>query len=162
MSVGRKKLPGTGAAGLAVFGVALASLLTLSAAAVFAQPASTQDSAWSSLPSERGADLDDPLARRGQAVFDQRCAACHGEIPEEIFGPMFLPPMPGTQALEARYRGALPAALEQRSDLTPEYVSAVVRSGLLSMPFFRPTELSDDDLAALVVYLTRTRGAQEQ
>jgi len=33
-----------------------------------------------------------------------------------------------------------------------------VRDGLRSMPFFRPTELSDDDLAALTAYLTRDRG----
>ncbi|MBN1239631.1 MAG: cytochrome c, partial [Gammaproteobacteria bacterium] len=95
--------------------------------------------------------------QRGREVFDQRCAACHGEIPEQTFGPPFLPPMPGTQALEARYRGALPAALEERTDLAPEYVEAVVRDGLRSMPFFRPTELSDEDLEALVAYLTADR-----
>jgi hypothetical protein len=30
-----------------------------------------------------------------------------------------------------------------------------VRNGLNSMPFFRPTELSNDDLAALGAYLAR-------
>ena len=63
--------------------------------------------------------------------------------------------MPGTQALQARYRGTKPAALEQRTDLTREFVTVVVRRGLGAMPFFRPTELSDDDLDALVAYLTR-------
>jgi len=35
------------------------------------------------------------------------------------------------------------------------YVTAIVRGGLNSMPFFRPTELSGDDLTALDAYLTR-------
>ncbi len=65
--------------------------------------------------------------------------------------------MPGTQALQARYRGAKPAALEQRTDLTPEFVEAIVRNGLGAMPFLRPTELSDDDLAALGAYLSGDR-----
>jgi (+)-pinoresinol hydroxylase len=162
VSVGGNKFHGAEAPARVVCRLALASLLTLGAPVVSAQPASTEDSAWSALRSERGADLGDALEARGQEVFDQRCAACHGDVPDEIFGPMFLPPMPGTQALEARYRNALPAALERRSDLTPEFVSAVVRNGLLSMPFFRPTEVSDDDLEALAAYLTRDRGAAER
>jgi len=66
-----------------------------------------------------------------------------------------MPAMAGTQALQARYKGAKPAELEQRTDLTPPFVAAIVRGGLNSMPFFRPTELSDDDLTALGVYLAR-------
>jgi len=134
------------------------SIALVTTTAVFADPASSDDSAWLPLPAERDDVPSDPLEKRGQEVFDQRCAACHGEIPEDVFGARFLPPMPGTQALQARYRGELPAALEARTDLTPEYIAAVVRDGLRSMPFFRPTELSDDDLAALTAYLTRDRG----
>jgi (+)-pinoresinol hydroxylase len=65
--------------------------------------------------------------------------------------------VPGTQAVEARYDGAVPAPLEQRTNLTAEFVEAIVRNGLNSMPFFRPTEVSDEDLEALVAYLTRSR-----
>jgi mono/diheme cytochrome c family protein len=99
--------------------------------------------------------LRDPIARRGQAVFRERCIACHGPIPEELFGPPFLPPMPGTQALAARYNAAIPAELEKRTDLTPEFVRVIVRNGLPAMPFFRPTELSDEDIDALGAYLAR-------
>jgi len=53
------------------------------------------------------------------------------------------------------YKGAKPAELEQRTDLTADFVKAIVRNGLNSMPFFRPTELSDDDVSALGAYLTR-------
>jgi len=155
MSAGRANSTAAFLSRLALAVLAPASLL--GAAAVSADPASSADSAWSALPPERADVPGDPLERRGQEVFDQRCAACHGEIPDEIFGPRFLPPMPGTQALEARYRGELPAALEARTDLAPEHVAAVVREGLRSMPGFRPTEVSDDDLEALTAYLTRQR-----
>ncbi|HEX7080400.1 MAG TPA: cytochrome c [Gammaproteobacteria bacterium] len=141
---------------------AIGFLGRLGVTAVSADPASSADSAWSPLPAERDGAPSDPLERRGREVFDQRCAACHGEIPEETFGPRFLPSMPGTQALRDRYGDALPAALERRTDLTPEYIEAVVRDGLRSMPFFRPTEVSDEDLEALAAYLTRDRaGAGE-
>lgn len=129
----------------------------LGAAGATGDPASTTDSAWSTLPAPRNVASSDPLERRGKEIFDQRCAACHGEIPAATFGPPSLPPMPGTRALEARYRGALPAALEERTDLAPEQIRTVVREGYLSMPFFRPTELSAEDLDALTAYLTRDR-----
>ena len=129
------------------------------AAAVLADPASSADSAWLALPGEPSEELTNALERRGREVFDQRCRACHGEIPDEVFGPAFLSQMPGTALLRDRYRGELPAELEKRTDLSAAYIEAVVRDGLRSMPFFRPTEVSDDDLDALVAYLTRDRGA---
>jgi len=140
---------------------ALAGFALIAAGAVSADPVSSADSAWSPLPIERDDVPSDPLEKRGQEVFDQRCAACHGEVPDDIFGPRFLPPMPGTQALAARYQGAMPAALEARTDLTAEYIAAIVREGLNSMPFFRPTEVSDEDLQALVAYLTRNNAVAE-
>jgi mono/diheme cytochrome c family protein len=135
--------------------VALGFLSFLGARALSADPASSAQSAWSPLPAAAGAALNDPLERRGQEVFNERCAACHGPIPKDLIGPPYLPPMPGTQALRARYKGAVPAELEQRTDLTVEFVKAIVRGGSNSMPFFRPTELSDDDITALGAYLTR-------
>jgi mono/diheme cytochrome c family protein len=101
--------------------------------------------------------LKDAREQRGREVFHERCAACHAPIPKDMIGPPYLPPMPGTQALQARYKDAKPAELEQRTDLTAEFVNAIVRGGLNSMPFFRPTELSDEDLSALDAFLTRKR-----
>ena len=72
-------------------------------------------------------------------------------------GLLVLPPMPGTQALQAKYKGEKPALLAQRTDLTPEVIAVFVRHGTGSMPFFRPTELSDGDLKALGAYLARKR-----
>jgi (+)-pinoresinol hydroxylase len=136
---------------------AIASLGLLGAATVVADPASSPQSAWSALPAHAPTALKNAREERGREVFQQRCAACHLAIPKDTIGPPYLPLMPGTQALQARYKGAKPAELEQRTDLTAEFVNAIVRGGLNSMPFFRPTELSGDDLSALDAYLTRKR-----
>ena len=104
---------------------------------------------------ELGIRLEPPrssaeLVARGQDVYDYWCRACHG--PEMA--------KPGTAALEIKYRGALPAALAERTDMTAEFVSFYVRQGIAMMPFFRPTEVSDADLEALTAFLTRNSGAR--
>lgn len=83
--------------------------------------------------------------REGQQLYAHWCAACHAPGPGH----------PGTQALEARYGGALPGALEDRSNLTPEFVEVFVRNGISIMPFFRKTEIDDQQLDAIAAYLTR-------
>jgi mono/diheme cytochrome c family protein len=134
--------------------VGLTSLLVAGAAG--ADPATSKETAWAPLTKAAAQPVPkDARERRGQEVFEQRCAACHGAVLKDMIGPPYMPPMAGTQALGARYKGAKPAELEQRTDLTPEFVAAIVRGGLNSMPFFRPTELSDDDLTALGAYLAR-------
>ena len=80
---------------------------------------------------------------RGNEVFENWCAPCHAPGARH----------PGTQALEALYKGAKPAALEQRTDLLPELTRAFVRTGVSVMPPFRKTEISDSDLEALAAYL---------
>lgn len=126
---------------------------------VFAEPVSSAHSSWTISNERSDPGLGDPLLRRGKAVFQARCQACHGNYPKDraTGGLLNLPPMPGTRALEAKYQGKLPALLEARTDLTPEVVSVFVRQGTGSMPFFRPTEVSDADLKALGAYLSRKR-----
>ena len=80
---------------------------------------------------------------RGREVFQQWCAPCHSPGPRH----------PGTQALDVLYKGAKPAALEERTDLVPELTRTFVRSGVSIMPPFRKTEIGDTDLAALAAYL---------
>jgi mono/diheme cytochrome c family protein len=133
--------------------VGLSSLLGTRAAS--ADPVASKESAWAPLTKAAAQAPKDARERRGQEVFEQRCAACHAAVPKDMIGPPYMPPMPGTQALQARYKGAKPAELEQRTDLTPAFVAAIVRGGLNSMPFYRPTELSNDDLTALGAYLAR-------
>ena len=123
---------------------------------VHAGDTSLTQSAWSRSTVQPDPGLRDPQLRKGQEVFQARCQACHGEISKDIV-PGGIPPMPGTQALQARYKGEKPAPLELRTDLTPEFITAIVRNGINSMPFFRPTEITDTDLAALGAYLSRRR-----
>ena len=91
---------------------------------------------------------DDATAvKAGDAVFQKWCAPCHGRGADK----------PGTTALQALYKGTKPAELEDRTDMTPEFVKMYVRHGVSIMPPFRKTEVSDADLAALTAYLTRTQ-----
>ena len=80
---------------------------------------------------------------RGKAVFDEWCAGCHARGPRQ----------PGTQALEALYKGSKPAALEDRTDLVPTLTETFVRKGVSVMPPFRKTEISDAQLGDLAAYL---------
>lgn len=81
----------------------------------------------------------------GKEIFDRHCIHCHGPGSE-----------PGTSQL-SRTRGAERALLTERNDLAPEYIQAVVRNGLRSMPPFVPSDLTDAQLEALVQYLTAPR-----
>ncbi|HSC16090.1 MAG TPA: cytochrome c [Gammaproteobacteria bacterium] len=89
------------------------------------------------------AQAQESTASRGNQVFQYWCAPCHAPGARH----------PGTQALEALYKGAKPAALEQRTDLLPDLTRAFVRTGVSVMPPFRKTEISDADLEALAAYL---------
>jgi len=82
---------------------------------------------------------------RGYVEYEKFCSACHGEGVGR----------PGTQALQAKYKGAEPALLEKRTDLTPQLIKMYVRNGITVMPTFRKTEISDADLDAIAAYLTR-------
>lgn len=88
---------------------------------------------------------DKAQLQRGNELYQYWCATCHGRGPGH----------PGTQALEARYGGTLPAVLEDRPNLTPDFVEVFVRNGISIMPFFRKTEINDEELAAIGAYLSR-------
>ena len=108
-------------------GLLLVALVTALAMAVAQQPPTNVD--------------------KGHDVYQYWCAPCHGR------GNRF----PGTVALQAKYDGKVPAALEDRTDLSPAGVRLFVRRGTSIMPFFRKTEVSDADLDALAAYLSRPR-----
>jgi len=82
---------------------------------------------------------------RGYVEYEKYCSACHGAGAAH----------PGTMALQAKYKGAEPAVLDQRTDLTSELIKTYVRNGISVMPFFRKTEISDADLDLIAAYLTR-------
>src|SRR5690606_22385401 len=71
------------------------------------------------------ANAQDPAAvERGRTVFEHSCAPCHARAPGDDGRGM----VPGTAALTVKYRGALPAALEDRQGLTAEVLKAFVRN----------------------------------
>jgi len=90
---------------------------------------------------------DDTAVQRGKQVYEYWCATCHG------------PGLPGTVALETKYKGSKPAPLAERTDLLPAVIKTFVRKGVSIMPFFRKTEIGDPDLDALAAYLARNARA---
>ncbi|HTW22789.1 MAG TPA: cytochrome c [Candidatus Baltobacteraceae bacterium] len=82
---------------------------------------------------------------KGYVQYQDYCSMCHGPGPGE----------PGTMALQAKYKGAEPALLADRTDLTAALIKTYVRNGISIMPIFRKTEISDADLDAIAAYLTR-------
>lgn len=81
--------------------------------------------------------------QRGKAVYEHWCSHCHAPGPGH----------PGTQSLEIKYRGELPAVLEEREDMTPEFIRTMVREGILMMAPFRKTEITDAELDDIAAYL---------
>ena len=79
----------------------------------------------------------------GKAVYEYWCAPCHAPGPGH----------PGTESLQLKYAGKLPAVLLERTDLAPQAVAAFVRQGVLLMAPFRKTEITDAQLAALTGYV---------
>lgn len=125
--------------------IGVAALLALVAGGAAAQDAPPIP-AWSRTKAaveDRGTPVE-----RGAAVFNNWCSACHSRGPQNA---------PGTSSLQFKYQGSLPAALEDRTDLTAEQVKFYVRNGVAMMAPFRKVEVSDADLAALAAYLTRKR-----
>lgn len=82
------------------------------------------------------------LAADGAALYARHCALCHDAGDGH----------PGTMRLHARAGPGLAVLLERR-DLAADYVAQIVRTGLQMMPPFRPTEISDTDVATLADWL---------
>lgn len=124
--------------------IVVAVSLALAGGVVIAQDAPIP--AWSRTKAaveDRGTPVE-----RGVAVFNNWCSACHSRGPQNA---------PGTSSLQFKYQGSLPAALEDRTDLTADQVKFYVRNGVAMMAPFRKVEVGDADLEALAAYLTRRR-----
>lgn len=81
----------------------------------------------------------------GEVLFSNRCGACH------LAGGM------GTNLLtKQRMAAGEPprnGLLANRTDLTADYVKAVVRMGKVAMPRLSRTEVTDSELNAIAAYL---------
>jgi mono/diheme cytochrome c family protein len=89
-----------------------------------------------------GAETSDSARLEQQELFRAKCGMCHRQGGTGTF-------------MLGRRLGTENALLEERNNLTPEYVRLVVRNGIMSMPRFTRGELPDSELDALVKYLTR-------
>lgn len=125
---------------LAIVALALLVGVAQAAAPTGARPASAA-AAQPAAPVTAGPD--------GAQVYARWCVHCHGSGRGN----------PGTDSLQTKYGGSVPAVLLERTDLTAEAVSMFVRQGVLSMPPFRKTEITDAELAALASYMTQRRPA---
>ena len=83
----------------------------------------------------------------GGKVYQKWCAPCHAPGITH----------PGTHALTAKYAGQKSGVITEWPDLTPDYVRAMVRTGISVMPQFRKTEISDAELTALVEFVAQKR-----
>jgi (+)-pinoresinol hydroxylase len=84
----------------------------------------------------------------GEQVYNRWCVHCHSPGRGN----------PGTQSLQTKYHNEKPAVLLERTDLTPEFIAFSVRQGVMSMPPFRKTEVTDTELAALSKWLASGGG----
>jgi mono/diheme cytochrome c family protein len=99
------------------------------------------------------------LIEEGEQVYEYWCETCHGPgLGLPGFGAL-----PGTHQLRIKYRDSdIPAVLDERTDLVPEFIETIVRQGVSFMPHFRKTEISDAELDALTAYLTRNNPGAPQ
>ncbi|HVB87912.1 MAG TPA: cytochrome c [Candidatus Dormibacteraeota bacterium] len=126
-------------AAIVAIAVVAGMLISVTSIAIAQEQGPQPKSAWTtSTPKSEG----EP---RGYVQFQDYCAVCHGAGVGK----------PGTIALKEKYKGAEPALLAERTDLTQQLVKTYVRNGISVMPFFRKTEISDADLDAIAEYLTR-------
>jgi mono/diheme cytochrome c family protein len=101
---------------------------------------------------------DTPDVAAGHELFSKWCYGCHAaSIKHAPDATLLGSVVAGTYTLQQIYQGSKPAALEERTDLTPALIDVVVRHGRNLMPRTRKTEISDAELAQITAYLTRAR-----
>lgn len=91
-----------------------------------------------------------PAVATGEAVYQHWCSHCHAPGPGH----------PGTESLQRKYEGKLPAVLVERTDLSPAVVATFVRQGVLMMAPFRKTEITDAELVALAAFVAKNHKAK--
>lgn len=79
----------------------------------------------------------------GKALFTQRCGMCH-----QTNGM-------GVSILSRRPGDTSKGLLEQRTDLSAEFVFTVARYGTGNMPRISRGEVSDEELRLIALYLSR-------
>lgn len=126
-----------------IFSIAFAAVILMACSEDKADSQAKQKNATLGLTAatEPVADIPQPKA---EDIFNINCLACHAAGPGH----------PGTMRLAIRL-GADKSVLTERNDLHPEYIKTIVRQGILLMPPFRSSEITDSELDALAAYLAR-------
>lgn len=81
----------------------------------------------------------------GEETYMEKCEGCHGRGPQQS----------GTSRFEKRDKGSVPAALQDRTNLSTALIKTFVRNQTPGMAPFRYTELTEEDLDAVIIYLMR-------
>jgi len=79
----------------------------------------------------------------GKALYTHRCGMCHQSIGMAV------------QILSRRPNDPSKGLLEQRADLSAEFTFVAVRTGIGNMPRISRAEVSDPELTAIALYLSR-------
>lgn len=85
----------------------------------------------------------------GADLYAHKCALCHAQGGT------------GTMMLGLRL-GKERSLLTQRTDLTADFVRAIVRAGLRSMPPFTRVEVTDSELTRIAAYLSQPESRTEK
>ena len=88
--------------------------------------------------------VDEQLVRSGAQIYQRHCQACHDPGAGH----------PATLLLGQKY-GAEKAVIKGRKELNLVYVKTIVRGGLLEMPPFRPTEITDAELDVIAEFIIK-------
>lgn len=90
----------------------------------------------------RGLTQDRTSHSADEALYVEKCSMCHRQMGM------------GTVLLGRRVEPSR-AMLEARTDLDAEQIATAVRTGILNMPRISRGEVSDEQLARIIAYLTR-------
>ena len=121
-------------------GIAAAAALAL--AMIAAASASVLRTVANNQAKDRASQLD-----QGKKLFHAKCGYCH------------LQGDTGTIMLGFRL-GKDKALLEERTDLSADYIRHVARAGIGSMPRLTRIEVPDSELNSIAAYLTRPASAR--
>ena len=120
-------------------GIAAALALAMIAAASVSAPRSVANNQ----AKDTAAQLD-----QGKKLFHAKCGYCH------LQG--------GTGTIMLGFRlGKDKALLEDRTDLSADYIRHVARAGIGSMPRLTRIEVPDSELNSIAAYLTRPASARD-
>ncbi len=123
---------------------ALLALVALAAWPLTATPAQNAPGGDGSVVENpfRGVMQDRSARTPDEALFVEKCGMCHRQMGM------------GTVILARRMDPKL-APLEARSDLTPDFITTVVRQGLGNMPRIGRGEVSEAQLGRIAAYLAK-------